>query len=107
MKLVELYQNLTSPTGFNSGEDIPHGLYEAKNVMLKILNDGLKDTGWEAYTVDEVSKDSNRTKYRVCFRPEGGNWIESRKVRIDPMEILAAAEKDWKINTIVSISRRV
>jgi len=116
MKLIDLYGELADPLGFDHGRSIPHGLYEAKNFIIRILNEGLENTPWEAYTIDQRSNDRNKTAYIIFFRVKNGrenevDMTEPKEItrshlRGMVIDILEAAEKDWEIHTTISVCRR-
>ena len=105
MKLIRLYKELTNPRGFDNGESFPEGVEEARKVIINILNEGLKDTKWEACALDETLSSWHRNKYRIEFRPKKG-YHGKEPLNTNAIYILTAAENDWDLLTNISIVRR-
>ena len=109
--LTELYNELKYPRGFNNGRSIPAGLYEARNILINIINDGLKDAEYsnvEAYPVDKVRDHIHLSDagniYRIGLRFKDSKtpaWVSNMVYRI-----LDKAQKDWEIHTTISLVRR-
>lgn len=114
MKLTDLYKELRDPRGFCNGEAVPSGLYEARNILVQILNNCLKDYTYEAYSVDILpdtkndSLHSDRNIYRIMFRPKEGPYKNHINMFIGSiaLDILKEVEEDWEIHTTISVCRR-